>query len=438
VQSVTGTPFDRTGAIARLTALLERLPSRFRWAFVDQILVSGVNALTAIILVRSLGLHAFGVYSIVLIGVQFLAVPQAAGILAPMMSLFDQRRDISRSSYLAAVLLHQIAYGVIVVALILVASTVVAQDAGVDFILVAAVAIATQFQDLSRRFFYVTERPTKALLSDAIAYGARFAAILTLAFADSLTIDLVWVVMIMASVAAVALLTPDLAQLDLTWRPIKTVTQSHKKTAGWMLGNELFGLLSDNSFVMLIIGAVLGPAQLGAVRAVQTIVQVLNLLHQSLENFVPSSATKTMVRGGGRAVLRYVTQVSLLGAAGITAVIMVLLVFADPIMQFVYGRAFADQFAIIVAFGAYSVQSHIAFVVTAGLRALEAVRAAFIPQVILGVATVVLALYTVDAWGVVGTLFAVLVLRALFTGQLAIILRRNASTAPAQETRAAP
>jgi O-antigen/teichoic acid export membrane protein len=436
---VTGTLLNRTASIARLIATpLKRLPSRVRWSLVDQILVSGVNALTAVILVRSLGLHAFGVYSMVLIGIQFLAVPQAAGILAPMMSLFDQRRGISQSSYLAAVLFHQAGYAAVVIALLLIASTVVAQDTGVDFALVAAVAVATQFQDLSRRFFYVTERPAYALLSDVIAYGARFGAILTLAFVGNLSIDLVWVVMVITAVAALVLLAPELARLDLTWRPIKTVTQSHKRTAGWMLGNEVFGLFSDNSFVMLIIGAVLGPAQLGAVRAVQTIVQVLNLLHQSLENFVPSLATQRMVRGGGDALLRFVTQVSLLGAACIAAAIVVLLAFADPIMQFVYERTFADQFALIVAFGAYGAQSHIAFVVTAGLRTLDAVRAAFIPQAVLGAASVTLAFFTVQAWGVVGTLFALLVLRALFTGQLALTLRRKARAALAQETRAVP
>lgn len=417
------------GTVAGLiaTAPLKHLPTRVRWSLLDQVLVSGVNALTGVILVRSLGLYGFGVYSMVLIGIQFLAVPQGAAIFAPMMSLFDQRGLISQSSYLAAVLLHQVAYAAIVVAVVFIASQVIGPNAGINFVLVTAVTIATQLQDLSRRIFYVTERPFHALLSDMIAYGARFAAIIGLAFVGSLTIDLVWTVMIATSLVALVLLIPDLIRLDLSWPPIVTVTRSHKKTAGWMLGSSLAGVFSDNSFVMLVIGAVLGPAQLGAARAVQTIVQVLNLLHQSLENFVPSTATKSLMQGGSAALLRYVTQVALLGAGGIATVIALLLVFADAIMHFVYGHAFADQLVLIVAFGAYSALAHVGFVVTAGLRALNAVRAAFVPQVILSVTSIALAFYSVNAWGIVGALYALLVLRALFTGYLVLILRRKAS-----------
>jgi hypothetical protein len=83
-----------------------QVPGRALWSFIDQILISGVNVLTTILLVRTLGLHWFGIYSMIMIGVQFLSTIQAAAILAPMMSLFDQRGNVSQSSYLSAVLLH--------------------------------------------------------------------------------------------------------------------------------------------------------------------------------------------------------------------------------------------------------------------------------------------------------------------------------------------
>jgi O-antigen/teichoic acid export membrane protein len=420
---------DRGPTLAgRIAAPLGRLPTRVRWSFVDQALISGVNALTGIILVRSLGLHAFGVFSMVLIGIQFLGVPQASAIFAPMMSHFDQRGSISRSSYLAAMLLHQAAYSAVVVVLAAVAYLVVGPDAGVNFVLVAAVTIANQFQDLSRRFFYVTERPFLALASDVIAYGARFAALLAFAYMGSLTIDLVWLIMIVTSLAAIVLWIPDLSRIDLSWEPIKAVTRSHRKTATWLLGSSLAAVFSDNSFVMLVIGAVLGPAALGAARAVQTIVQVINVLHQSLENFVPSAATNRLMEGGTPALMRYVANVSLIGAAGIAAVIGTLLIFADPIMLFVYGTSFEDQRALILAFGTYSVLAHIGFVMIAGLRALDAARAVFVPQVVLSATSMVFAIYTVNVWGVVGALYALLVLRALFTAYLTISLRQRAKT----------
>jgi O-antigen/teichoic acid export membrane protein len=165
---------------------------------------------------------------------------------------------------------------------------------------------------------------------------------------------------------------------------------------------------------------------LGAARAVQTIVQVINVLHQSLENFVPSAATNRLMEGGTPALMRYVTNVSLIGVAGIAAVIGTLMIFADPVMQFVYGNSFADQRALILAFGTYSVLAHIGFVMIAGLRALDAARVVFIPQVVLSATSMVFAIYTVNVWGIVGALYALLVLRALFTAYLTLALRKRA------------
>jgi O-antigen/teichoic acid export membrane protein len=156
-------------------------------------------------------------------------------------------------------------------------------------------------------------------------------------------------------------------------------------------------------------------------------VQVINVLHQSLENFVPSAATNSLMQGGTPALLRYATNVSLIGVAGIAAVIGTLLIFADPVMHFVYGNSFADQRALILAFGMYSVLAHIGFVMIAGLRALGAARDVFVPQVVLSVTSMAFAIYTVNVWGIVGALYALLVLRALFTAYLAITLRRRAS-----------
>lgn len=413
------------GVVRHVVGLPARMPSRARYSFADQAMISGVNALVGIILVRFLGLHAFGVFSMALIGILFLAIPQGALILGPMMSLYDQRGSISRSSYLAALLAHQALYAALAVAIVFLAAIVVGSDAGIDFALVACVVVATQFQDLARRFFFVTERPRHALVSDAIAYGGRLVGVAVLAFMGNLTIDLVWVVMAVAGAAALLPWVSDLANLDFARQPIREVTNAHKNSARWLLGSSLLSVLAENNFVMLIIGGVLGAAQLGAVRAVQTVALALNLVNLSLENFVPSAASQRLMQGGKSALLRYVRRVALLGASAIGAVVLVLVVFADPIMQVLYGQTFENQAVLIMAFGAYNALTFVAFVITAGLRALDAVASTFVPQAILSAASLFIALYAVGNLGIVGTLFALLGMRLVFTMQLAMALRRK-------------
>jgi O-antigen/teichoic acid export membrane protein len=137
-------------------------------------------------------------------------------------------------------------------------------------------------------------------------------------------------------------------------------------------------------------------------------------------------------------LLRYIRQVSIAGIGAIAGVIAMLVAFADPIMQFVYGYSAADQVSLILAFGAYSALAHVGFVVTAGLRALDDARATFLPQVALSAASLAVALAAVSALGVAGTLFAVLVPRLLFTIHLALVLRRKAQSSHTNPALAAP
>jgi O-antigen/teichoic acid export membrane protein len=418
-----------------------RVPSRARWSFIDQIFISGVNVLTTILLVRALGLHEFGIYSMLMIGLQFLSTIQAAVVLAPMMSMFDQRGNISQSSYLSAVLLHQLSISAIGIGLLAIASfspSVVESVAPIHLGLAATLSVSMQFQDLARRFFYVTERPARAFLSDLIAYGARLLVVAVLAFAGGLTIDRVWIAIIGSSAAALLLMVPDLAKLSFSWSAIKEVTKNHKLIAGWMLGSSVVGWLSESSFVFLVIGAVLGPVQLGGARAVQSVIHVVNLLLQALENFVPSTAAKVLLGGGAKSLLRYVTRISLLGAAGIAITTVFLILFADSIMLLIYERTFPDQVAILAVLGAYYALGHVTTVVFAGLRAVGYMQAAFWAQVVVGAGSAAVAWYVTKHWGVVGALLALLTARLLLTGQLALLLRRNAgakhATLPAAST----
>lgn len=416
---------------------LRKMSHRTRWSLIDQVLVSGVNLLTGILIVRALGMHAFGIFSVVLIGMQFLAGFQA-GINMPMMSLFDQRGSVSRSSYLATVLLHQsvlAAASAVVVCALPVLFPAVAAFAPVNFLLVAAAVVATQFQDHIRRFFYVTERPVRAFVSDLIAYGARLAVLMLLAFEDTLTIDRVWIVMAVFSALGAGLLAPDFVGWTPSWSEVREVTRRHLRMSGWIVGNTFTGWFLEASFVLLVVGAVLGPVQLGAARAVQSIVQLANLLIQSLENFVPSAATRTLMDDGPRALLRYVERMTAVGGGAIALMTVTLMIFAEPILTFVYGQPFEDEVAIIALFGAAVALGYVASVINAGLRALERVRASFFVQAAVGVGALAAAWPAAEAGGVLGALTVLLVARALLTAQLALLLYRRASDAPVRLAR---
>ncbi len=424
--------FANTGMRDRLRQFaaaiqLGDLPVRARWSFADQILVSGVNFLTTVLLVRALGLHEFGTYSMAMIGVQFLAGLQMASILAPMMSLYDQRGSVPAPAYLATILLHQGALLAVAIIAVLIAAAIAgaALPKSIDIAIACVLVAATQIQDLARRFFYVTERPARAFCGDVIAYGCRLALLALLAFQGNLTISLTWTVIVIACVAALFLFVPDAVRARAKPHEIKAVTDRQRGIAGWLVASNLVGWFGDAGFILFMIGGLVGAAELGTVWAVFSIVLVVNLLLQAIENFVPSTATQTLVHGGGTALRRYIDRMSILGVVLILSTIAVLMLLADPLMHLVFGRTFPDQLLILAILGVNQALVHVTMVVTAGLRALAGVSQLFVAQAVASAASLALVWPMTAAFGVVGALLTLLLVRVALTVQLVILLRQG-------------
>jgi O-antigen/teichoic acid export membrane protein len=218
-------------------------------------------------------------------------------------------------------------------------------------------------------------------------------------------------------------LLPDLVKIKIDRQVIAQVSQRHSKMARWMLGNMLVAWFSESGFVLMVIGAVGGPAEVGAVRAVQNLILVVNLLIQSLENFVPSSASKKLVSGGPQSLAAYLTKVGGLGAAAILFIAVGLMVFATPIMNLVYNHSFPNQVLILGIFGVFFAMGIVNAVVYAGLRALEHLYSAFLLHLSVGVFCVALTGFASHAFGVLGALGVMLIARLFLTSQIVLVFQ---------------
>ncbi len=408
--------FSGYGSIA---AQVRRLSPRARWALTDQMLVSGVNFLSSVFLVRALGLQAFGLYSLVLIGLQLVATLQMSGILAPMMSVYDQRQGMVRELYLGSVFIHQIVLLAILVVLLLLLSFIPASILGTynissDPRLAVSLLVATQLQDFSRRVFYVTDRPAAAILSDAIAYGGKLAGFIVAAWLQYLTLRLALWVVVITSGAAILLSTADALRLRFSYSDLEWVTRKHKKIATWLLASAVPQWISA-SFYIVIIGTTLSASALGAVRAIQNSVGVVQIMLQSLENFVPSRTTQLLVSDGIGAVRHYMWRVSVTGAVGIVAIVAVVMIFAGPIMRLLFHRTFEYQEFILAMFAIYWALGHVTSVTVAGLRTLSRTSSIFWLNLTAAAAALVLAFPAAHYFGVVGAMAAMVITRIGFT-----------------------
>jgi O-antigen/teichoic acid export membrane protein len=237
------------------------------------------------------------------------------------------------------------------------------------------------------------------------------------------------------SFTALALFWPDFLAWNASWREIHEVTQRQLRMAGWSAGNTLAYWFTDSGFILIVVGAVLGPAQVGAARAVQNLVSIANPLLLALENFAPSAATKSLTGAGPAIMLKYIQRVSFLGALGILSLTVALTVFVDPILLVVYGQTFADAAVITAILGSCLALGHVTSVIYAGLRALKRLRATFICQAVVGAICLATAWPVAAKWGVVGALSEMLVARIVVAGLFALSLRRHTRDADGATAR---
>lgn len=393
--------------------------------------MSGVSFLTGVILIRALGLETFGVYALVMVGVQFLAGVQQSLILSPLMSLFEQRGEVTPARYLAAVLLHQCSLMLLILVGLVVAWQLPDRlTGGLPLSLATAVVLVTcvQFQEFARRWFFVTDRPQLAVLCDAVAHGGRLLAIAGLAVPGLLTLETVWIIMICTSTAGFLFLVPDVLRAAWHAPAVIQVTRRHRALSGWMTGNMVVAWFSESGFLLIVVGGTLGAAEVGAVRAVQNLILVVNLLIQSLENFVPSTASRRLVDGGPSALVSYLAKVGSAGGLGILLVTTVLVVLATPVMNLVYSHPVPGQEMILGAFGIFLAMGYINSVVFAGLRALSYLHSAFLVQLLVSAACVALMAPAAHAFGLAGALCVLLGARVVMTTMLVRILRGRTRT----------
>ena len=149
--------------------------SHINWALADQTMVSGVNFLTGILLARYLGLEEFGRFTLAWMAVLFVNSIQHAAINSPMMSIGPKQPEAESSAYYRAVVLQQIVLSGLVFLLLLAGvhlSGIVFPEWRVEGLALplAVAALACQFQDFLRRYFFRRGRGAAAFANDAARY----------------------------------------------------------------------------------------------------------------------------------------------------------------------------------------------------------------------------------------------------------------------------
>ncbi len=328
---------------------MHKMVLRFGVTTADQCVSSLSNFVVGVGVARLSGVAGFGAYSLVYTGWLILASVHRAVVTDPMAISNDLRTPNSREHLrlgLAAELHLGIAAGVIFAIIGLVLLTIGQYAFGICFLGLAPWLPCLVAQDYWRWASFMKSRPQSALSNDTVFVVVQLSAFAGLYFATRSHSPLVpvfaWGLGATAG-AAFGLLqfsvTPSLrggiGRLRLRWSISK-----------WLLATT-GAVQATAQSTPIITGALLGPAGVGGLKSAMTLVTgpSMVLIQAGGSVGLPEASRELKEKGwpGLRTVARVVT---LAGLASVAAVTIVVFLFGQQLLEFLYGPEFG-QFATI-------------------------------------------------------------------------------------------
>jgi O-antigen/teichoic acid export membrane protein len=317
------------------------------WAFVDQVMVSGANFATGILLARACGIYEFGRFSLVWLFVEFIGSLQFAAVIQPMLNIGPKQDARSVEAYYHAVAVQQgilcaffglvVWGGVTFVGWLFVAPEIV--ELAVPL---CAATITFQLHNFLRRYFFARDRAVVALFNDIIRFAIQIAGTAALLFVwpGSTAVAGLWII---AAACAASIIQGCFYFGRVKWNTTVLVSVSvrHWTFSKWVLPCALMYWMTTQAFVLMA-GFVLGAAATGGLRAAVSITGVLNILLLALDNFAPVKAARALHVGGPVELHRYIGSLTLL--TGALTMGMVVLINIDPgyLVQLLYGDQFGS------------------------------------------------------------------------------------------------
>lgn len=322
-----------TGALAR----------RGFWGIADQALISATTFVTMVLLGRHLDPAAFGSFTLVYAVLLFANNLQLALITQPHNVIGATQTGEAYTRYTTATGVGQLAFTAVTVALTavvaLVAHLSASEAAPLLGSFVPAIA-AWQLREFPRRVLYTEGRLGDAFANDLLGYGAQGPGMLLLGQFGHLSGETALI--LLASTSGVAalwglwLIKPavgwpvELGQLRDNWRYGK-----------WLLG----AMLASSSYYLLfpvLVAALVSVAELGAFRAVQTIMGPTHVLLKAMESSLTPRAAREHAEGGVPALGAFILRAAALTAPLMAVYCLLVALFAGPILRVSYGDQYSE------------------------------------------------------------------------------------------------
>jgi O-antigen/teichoic acid export membrane protein len=366
------------------------------FALFDQGVVSITNFATGVIIGRVCGKAELGVYTLawtlltMATGISSTLTSTPYTVFGPLLGYSRRRR------YLGSIFVHQVAMsGALALALITVAALGSWQmwfSAGIASVLntVAGIILLISLRDFVRGVSFADLRIGSALVVDVTACLVQGAGLLLLLHFNALNSYRTYIVIGVSSAVAVG------GWMVFRWPSfrinIRLCTKDGARNwrfAKWVLGSGLLGTFAMYVYPWLLT-AFHGTSATGIWAACSAIVAMGNPVILGLSNYVGPRIHNIYASSGTAAMQRSVYNSSVMLAALLLPITLILAFFGERIILAFYGKAYAGTSAVVLLLALNMLVSGASFPFSRGLFSLDCAKA----DMLVNIVTIVL-LFTV-------------------------------------------
>lgn len=318
------------------------------WTLIDQLLSSVTNVIMSILVARNVSADGFGFFS-----VAFLLFSLTIGVVRCLVEMPLSIRNASdvgeqRQRTAADALGASVALALPVSLVLLFVWALRGGDLGLTLAALALTMPALVTQDTARFAFFAWGRPELATLSDFIWAVVQFLlswALIVTGHATAASLVFVW------GLGALAALIVASFQLS-AWPRLAAVVPwvaKHKDITGYMLGQFAVTQGAAQGGVLLF-GGVMGVANIGAVRAAQTLTGPLAIVSNAATTYgIPQVARHGKMPRRAMALATAVSSAMFLVGLVYTAVLLLL---PDSVGNAMFGDSWAGASSVLLAVAA--------------------------------------------------------------------------------------
>ncbi len=393
------------------------------WVMADQAVVSGTTFVTQFLIARQLGITDYGYFSVMVLGQLFLLSLQQSAISGVFQVMFHQTKEVKRQKYVNGILSIQYLFLLLVVFGSMLYYHFVENTGLSKYALVVGLNIVLfLLEDFYRRYFITIDAAPKAFLIDAINNFGQLFFLLIFAFTNRLTLENTLWICALSFVPAIVMSLFWAKPKMFNWAHIQYTFVLHYAQAKWMLLSALMQWLSGNFFIVAA-GWWLGAAALGALRIGQYLFGFINVFMQAVESYALPKVSETTSDIAD--TFLYLKKLVLKLFKTAIPIIILIVIFAKPLLQFLKIETTAEHFYVIIGLAVTQMVIVFGYPVRIAIRVLKLNRNYFISYVMATVFSLLTAYVIIHQWQVKGVVFGIFCSQIILVSYWLWVLKKN-------------